>query len=121
MWCGLQTSRLVLLPKHFLVSHYSISGNADVETDHKCAVVIDTTTPDMFLAGLTCPSCFGEKNQYDVVLSSTGKIVTSDVTTADFGFGQAKGELVSDIVSVAGNEVSHGAWYRLKEGALMGN
>jgi len=73
----------------------------------------------MFLAGLLCPSC-SAKHLYDAIFSSTSKILNRNVT-AGFGFGQTKGDLVSDTVSVAGNKVSHGAWYRLKEGALMGN
>ena len=73
----------------------------------------------MFLAGLLCPSC-SAKHLYEAFFSSTAKIFYRNVT-ADFGFGQTKGDLVSDTVSVGGNQVSHGALYRVKEGALMGN
>ena len=79
----------------------------------KCAVSIDTSTPDMFL-DTSSTSCtfecifYNGTNHYNISLSSTGKDLSSNAT-ADFGFGRASGDVVSDSVSVSGFTVSHGA------------
>ena len=87
--------------------------NAGIETDHKCAVSIDTSTSDIFL-DTSSSSCTFEclfkdgENHYNVSLSSTGQDLSLNVT-ADFGFGKVSGNVVSDSVSVSGFTVSHGA------------
>ena len=69
----------------------------------------DTLTADIYLSGLSCPSCRGQ-NFYDISLSSTGKNLSLNVE-ADFGFGIAKGSFVNDSVFVGGNVVSHSAYW----------
>ena len=86
----------------------------------------------MSLNGPSCHGCTG-KRFYDISLSSTGINITLNrdgattyfdtgsnpsTATTDFGFGKVQGVVVADSVFLAGNKVSHGAYW-LKEGALM--
>ena len=84
-------------------------------------MVIDTTTPDMSLDGISCPTCHG-KNLYDISASSTGKNLSSTAVWAVFSSGAVTGSVIIDDVSVAGYHVSHCAyWLTRKDGALRGN
>ena len=85
----------------------------------KCVVSFDSFTADMFIDGPSCKNCSG-KNFYNISLSSTGKNLSSNIAT-DFGYGRVIGDVVTESVFLGGNEVSHGAYYWFKEGALMGN
>ena len=62
----------------------------------------------MSINGPSCTNCSGV-NFYDISLSSTGKNLSSNMAT-DFGSGRVVGDVVSDKVSLAGFEVSHGAY-----------
>ena len=84
----------------------------------ECTVTLDMTTPDMFLSDRSCSNCLG-KNRYDISVSSTGTPVRSN-TTVNFGSGKVDGQVITDIVSVGGNSVSHGVYWS-KELTLMGN
>ena len=68
-------------------------------------MVFDTFTADIIVDGATCGSTCTGKSLYDISTSSTGKNL-GEQAEAIFGEGSAEGDLVSDVLSVSGNEVS---------------
>ena len=95
--------------------HWSvtISGSAEIETDHKCPVQFDTEHPDIFISSPSCPTC-SEHKLYDPSLSSTSVDKNTQVTSVRFGPGTVDGGVVSDVIFIGGGMVSHGT-YPLKE------
>ena len=73
----------------------------------KCAVHLDTSTPDMFLCGTSCLTCF-EHKRYNITLSSTAKDMKNQTTLHGL-IGPVTGEIVSDMISAGGATVSHNA------------
>ena len=73
----------------------------------KCVVQLDTSVPDTFLCGTSCLTCF-EHKRYNITLSSTAKDLKNQTTLNGF-VGQVTGEILSDMISAAGTDVSHDA------------
>ena len=74
----------------------------------KCAVKMDTFSPDSYVGGVTCQTCSGH-NLYDFTLSSTAKDMHKQATL-DHINGPITGEVVSDTISIGGADVSHDAY-----------
>src|SRR5258708_24761888 len=112
------SSKLVLLPRILVVS--TIPNSATSKLITKCAVVFDTTIPDMFIPGIDCSNCEG-LHTYNLSQSSTGidLMLNSTAIQVDFCIlGQVQGKVLSDNVLLAQLPVSA---YRLKVGAPTGN
>ena len=95
---------MVLLLNHSIVSHY-FGVMQSSKLIPKRAVIFDTFTTDIIVDGATCGSTCSGKSLYDIAGSTTGKNL-GEQAEAIFGGGSANGNLVSEVVTVAGNTVS---------------
>ena len=72
----------------------------------KCAVGLDTLTATTFVSGVNCTTCLGH-NLFNKSNSSTVFDENVNATVA-LGGGNITGDVVRDVVTMGGFEVSHG-------------